>query len=247
MKKRLALMVALVAIIMVMPLWQGGEQAAAAEINVLPYYVAGNVGDSWTYTYVTPSGTPDFIVTLTRVTSGSFAGKFRLGDYVSPGGSTDWQIFDSDTNGINVYATGSAGIFNPPGQIGLLQPLNEMIVTPLPIPDNYWYFQQLASLTVPAGTFNDILVNIALDSNFGPNGANTSFGLDPVEVPYGVTHVEWMAAGIGVIQNVDIDAESGNLVYEFQLKATSVPLPTSLVMLGSGLLGLIGWRKFSIS
>jgi hypothetical protein len=243
-KKKIAVILALAALTLFLPVWGGGGKAAAENINILPYYAAGNVGDSWIYTYITPPGTPDFTVTLTQETSGPFVGKYRLGDYVLPGGSTEWQIFDLDASGINVYETASTGVFTPPGKIPAVLPLNEMFVNPLPIENNYWYLMKVSSLTVPAGTFNDVLLQIALDDRYDPNGANSFFGLDTNTVPHAVTHVEWMAAGFGVIQNVDIDAESGNLVYEYQLKATSVvPLPAPLVMLGSGLLGMLAFRK----
>ena len=240
MKKRSAVIVVLVALTLCLPFWPGGDQAAAAEINILPYYVTGNVGDYWTYAYVTPTGVPDFTFTLTQITSGPYTGKYRLGD------GTDNQIFDSDASGITVYEIGGT-VYSPPFKINALQPLE--VVFDSPNPDDAccpWYLQKLgSSLTVLAGTFNDVLIQFALDKTFGgPTKANDEFGLDHNAVPYGVTHVSWMAAGIGEIQNRDYD-EVGNELYEYQLKASSVPVPAPLVMLGSGLLGLLGWRKFS--
>jgi len=241
MRKRLAVIVAMVALTQCLPFWPGEGKAVAAEINILPYYVTGNVGDYWTYEYVTPSGTPDFTINLTQVTSGPFAGKYRLGD------GTAERIFDFDASGITIYELGST-VYSPPFKINALQPLEEVFDSPNPDDSCCpWYLQKLgSSLTVLAGTFDDVLIQFALDKTFGgPTSANTEFGLDPSEVPYGVTHVSWMAAGIGEIQNRDYD-EYGTMLYEYQLKATSVPLPAPLVMLGSGLLGLIGWRKLSI-
>jgi hypothetical protein len=235
-KKKIAVILAVVAI--TLPVWPSGQQAVAAEINILPYYVAGNVGDYWTYAYVTPPGTPDFTVTLTQVTSGPFTGKYRFGD------GTDYRIYDWDASGITVYEN-EGNVYSPPVKINALQPLDEVLDSPFTedacCP---WYFQKLgSSLTVLAGTFDDVLVQFALDKNFGgPTKANDEFGLDHTAVPYGVTHVSWMAAGIGEIQNRDYD-EFGTMLFEYQLKATSVPLPAPLVMLGSGLLGLLAFRK----
>ena len=54
MKKRLAVIITLAAITLFFPVWIGGQQARAADINILPYYVAGNVGDFWTYSFISP-------------------------------------------------------------------------------------------------------------------------------------------------------------------------------------------------
>ena len=79
------------------------------------------------------------------------------------------------------------------------------------------------------------------------NNANDSLynyiGL-PTDIDYGVTHISLMALGIGEILNVDIDAETGDSLFEYQLAATSVPLPAAWLLFGSGIIGLIGVRKF---
>ncbi len=241
MKKRLAVILVLVAITLILPVWAGGGKAFAETINIIPYYIGGGVGDSWTYTYTYNNQTPlpDFTVYLTQVSGGGWDSKYRWGDFVSPNGSS-YYIVDWDTNGINVYEA-DGNVFSPPGLIPATLPINEMFANPLGEANNYWYFQKLPSLTVSAGTFYDVLVHIALDDRFGPTTANDLFGLG--SLPYGVTHVEWMAAGIGTIQDRDYN-ETGNSPFEYQLTATTVPLPPSLVFLGSGLLGLVGWRRF---
>jgi hypothetical protein len=234
-KKRLTVILAVVAI--ALTVWPGGQKAVAAEINILPYFVAGDVGDYWTYAFVTPPGVPDFTLTLTQVGSGPLTGKYRLGD------GTDWRIYDWDASGINVYET-SGTVYSPPVRFDVVQ--LDAIVDPFPDGDEHVHvFQKLASsLTVLAGTFDDVLIDIILTKDFGPSSANAEFGLDPVAIPYQVTHVWWYAAGIGEIQNRDYEhSEGGPMLFEYQLKATSVPLPPSIVLLGSGLLGLLAFRK----
>jgi hypothetical protein len=251
MQKRLAVIVAVVAI-MCLTGWVGGQkEAAAAEINILPYYVAGSVGDSWTYSFIFidpayPS-TPDFTVNLTQVTSGDLAGKYRIGDFLDiiDAPHIRWSFVDWDASGINIYATESTA-FSPPVKIAAMQPLDVM-VNPVPDGDEHVHvFQKLASsLTVLAGTFEDVLVDITLTKLFGPSSANDEFDLDHAAVPYQVTHVVWYAAGIGEIQNRDYEpSEEGPMLFEYQLQATSVvPVPAPLVMLGSGLLGMLAFRK----
>jgi hypothetical protein len=242
MRKKLLVIVALVAVILCLPIWQGADRAVAAEINILPYFVPGNVGDYWTYAFISPMGQPDFTANLTKVTSGPLVDKYRLGDYVDIIDTPHLQytILDWDAAGIYVYESETAS-FSPPVTVNAMQPLDAVTANPFPGADGLWYFQKLSSLTVLAGTFNDVLVHLDLSTIFGPTSANAEFGLDPA-IPYGVTHVEWLAAGIGEIQNRDYD-EFGNMLFEYQLKATNVPLPPSLVLLGSGLLGLLAARR----
>ena len=247
MKRGLAIMVALVAFMLLLQGGLAGQKAVAAEINILPYWVAGNDGDYWEYSFISPVGTPDFTVKLAKVTSGDFAGKYRSGDWVDiiDAPHIRWSIVDWDAGGLNIYETQS-GILIPKVTIGAVQKLDEVVANPVPGDTALWYFQKLgSSLPVFAGTFDDVLVFINLATWFGPTSANADFGLEAI--PYGVTHVTWMAAGIGEIQNRDYD-QYGNVLFEYQLKVSSVPLPTSVVFLGSGLLGLsaIGRkRKFS--
>jgi hypothetical protein len=239
MSKKLLVIVALVAVILCLPIWQGADRAVAAEINILPYYIGNsNVGDYWNYDYVLPIGLPGFTNTLTQESSGLY----RLGSSASPL-IFPQAIFDYDSSGIYIYEEGST-VYSPPVKLDALQPLNDA--------SSVEYFQKLgSSLTVLAGTFDDVLLSISLDKDYAPNISNDIFGLDRATIPYAVTHVRWRAAGIGEIQELDIDSATGIPVYEFQLKATSVndstvPLPPSLVLLGSGLLGLIGWRKLAV-
>jgi hypothetical protein len=209
----------LVAITLFFPVWIGGQQARATDINILPYYVAGNVGDFWTYAFISPQGQDDFTAYLTRVTSGLLAGKYRLGNYMDIIDSPHEQyfIFDLYAGGINVYAT-ELGVLPQPVTINAVQKLDAVVPSPFPGDTSPWYFQKIPSLTVLAGTFHDVLVHISLGT-FGPTKANTTFGLD--NLSQGVTHVEWMAAGRGKIQDRDYN-DQGDILFEYQLKDTSV-------------------------
>lgn len=55
-------------------------------------------------------------------------------------------------------------------------------------------YEIVNSFTVPAGTFNDVLVVIALDDRYPSNFVNSDFGLDPAIIQ-GVTDVIWFARG----------------------------------------------------
>jgi len=240
MTNRFTLIRALVTMALSLSIFQSA-QPAAADINILPYYINGAVGDSWTYTFKF-SPEDDFTVKLTLVDSGVWFGKYRMGDFVDiidvP--HLQYHIADWDSTGITVYAT-ERGVLSTPVKLDAVQPFDTIIANPFSDDEDVWYVQKLSSLTVAAGTFYDGLVLLHLDTTFGPTRAIDAFGLDPT-IAYGVTHVEWMAAGIGRIQDRDYN-ELGTMLFEYQLKATSVPLPGSLLLLGSGLAGLIGLRR----
>jgi hypothetical protein len=216
-KKKLAVIAMLVAITLFFPVWIGGQQARATDINILPYYAAGHVGDFWTYAFISPQGQDDFTAYLTQVTSG--LGKYRLGNYIDiidlP--REQFFIFDLTAGGIIVYAT-ELGPLPQPVTMNAVQKLDEVVSSPFPGDTSPWYFQRIPSLTVLAGTFHDVLVHITL-GDFPPTKANDDFGLQ--KLSQGVTHVEWLAAGKGKIQDRDYN-DQGDILFEYQLKATSV-------------------------
>lgn len=242
MKNRLALVAALVTVALVLPGWRVVPPANASDVNILPYFVAGAAGDSWTYTFKFPPE-DDFTVKLTQVDSGVWAGKYRLGDFIdiidTP--HEQYHIADWDSTGITIYAS-ELGDLSTPVKLEAMQPLETVIPNLFFGSEDDWYFQKVASLIVPAGTFYDVLVLLHLDTTFGTTSANAEFGLDPTIITQGVTHVEWMAAGIGRIQDRDYNS-SGDKLFEYQLQSTTVPLPGTLLLLGTGLLGLVGLNR----
>jgi len=66
----------------------------------------------------------------------------------------------------------------------------------------------MTRLTVPAGTYYDVLLKIDLDKSFGRNNANDFFGL-PGSITYGVTNADWSARHVGTLQDMDFDANTG--------------------------------------
>ena len=53
----------------------------AGVVNIVDYMACGKDGDLWTYNYTVPPGTPGFTVSMVRLTEGTYAGKFKLGDW----------------------------------------------------------------------------------------------------------------------------------------------------------------------
>jgi hypothetical protein len=83
------------------------------------------------------------------------------------------------------------------------------------------------SVTVPAGTFTDVIVDIGLDRDLlnhgcGPNSVNQRLGLDPVAVPYAVTEIWWIVPGVGVVKANDVDACTGEESEMFTLVSYSI-------------------------
>jgi hypothetical protein len=237
----------------------GLQPVRGETINIIPYYVTGGEGASWTYEYDTNYSSPTpsaFTVTQTQVTSGIYAGLSQIGNYVNPDNSINWRIFDADANSISLYANQN-GAFSPsPTVVNGTVTLDEFVTSPFPNNEEMvvYFTTTTEELSTPAGTFNDLLVYVVFDTNYPNNNneSNTALeeNLNMAPSEYNVTHLSVLACGIGEVLNIDFDAATGNILSEYMLTNTNLsqcpgtPLPSTLLCLVSGLLGLAGWRRF---
>ena len=107
------------------------------------------------------------------------------------------------------------------------------------------YLDIIPSVTVPAGTFTDVLRISWLDDKFDANSVNSSFGIDPL-INQGVTDVDWYALGVGTIGYLGVRAEDGTFDGGEELisySVSSVPIPAAAWLFSTGLLGLIGFAR----
>lgn len=194
----------------------------AATINLADYWFCRGVGDSWTFGYTNPLGALDFTVAITRVTSDPYAGKLRMGDFREPNGFTWYQIVSYDASYFYLYYSSKNNqTYNPAVQMPLTYELETMVANPANPATGAWYFKKLDKLTVPAGTYTNILLKLDLDKNYGPNVANNLFGL-PTSITYGVTHAGWYGRYAGELQDMDFDALTGAIGDTYTLKSTNV-------------------------
>ena len=189
-------------------------------VNLYDYmpFFTGKINDFWIYSNVFPAGISDFTVTLSPISSGEHAGKYRLGNYEKSGYSWGW-IFEKELSGdLLVYQDASMTPLDPPVEFPGTVQLETIIDHPNSNLSTKWYFKRGDVLTVAAGTFDDFLMLIELDPAYGPNSVNTALGLDPADVPYGVTTIVAYAMGIGEIMRLFVDPATGNIDYHWELK-----------------------------
>jgi len=203
--------------------------ADAASVHPVDYYVAGSPGDTWTYQDNLNVG--GFTWTLSEISTGPNAGRHRLG-----GAADDYIIYDVAGNVLTAYET-EDGPLTPPvvfpetmqtEQYYSLAPGTELILLSLP------------SVTVAAGTFNDVILTVGLDSAYAPNAFNSFFGLSAYGITAAVTDISWDAGGIGLVKWMGVEALTAAVDVDFELASTTVvPLPAAVWLFGSGLLGLV--------
>jgi hypothetical protein len=196
-------------------------QAHSANIDLHDYWMT-TAGQWSRFSYSYPPGFPGFTVKLTIERSGDYAGHYRGGDFITPDPSRYiWVIFDWDATSMVLFATPD-GKIDPPVHLPRILPLNQMIDNPLEA-DVAWYFTKLPSLTMPAGIFQDVLVWFNLDKKTKPNPVNAQYGLS--SLPYGITGVEWYGRGVGQLQELDVDAGTGEPRWLFALQAYGFKKP----------------------
>lgn len=204
-------------------------------VNLTDYDKLSPIGSWWKYSYIYPSGQNDFSVSITKITSGPYIGKLRMGDwyeYHPTGTEIRWMVYDIfEENAILYEESGQA--YDPPLVVNINELVHELecFVNCSVYPGFYSkpnYMRKEEKITVLAGTFYDILIEFNIDSEKGypPNSSNYIYGLDPVKVPYAVTHIRWKAKNIGLVKCVDIDSETGEIMHQYELKSSYVPSPS---------------------
>jgi hypothetical protein len=204
-------------------------QAHSAIVDLHDYWMT-TAGQWSVFTYSYPPGFPNMTVSLTVEKAGDYAGHYWSGDFVTPDSHRyRWVIFDWDATSMIIYATPD-GKIDPPTHLPRILPLDQMIDNPLEA-DVAWYFTKLLSLTVPAGIFQDVLVWFDLDKTTGPNSVNAQYGLS--SLPYGINGAQWYGRNVGQLQELHVDADSGETQWLFALQAYGFkkPLPPFLLLL----------------
>jgi len=195
--------------------------AQAATVDLFDYMIPTPLKRWCNYTYLSPVGFSGFTLRVSPITSGKYAGKYYWGDWNLPGNETDaWRIISWDATQVYMWASQLGGDFPNAVIIPRIPPLDTIVPTPTPDAADYpWYYTFRSSLTVPAGTFNDVLLDLALDINYPPNSMNAYLGLNSIPA---ITYVTYYAKGIGEIWNADIDAATGDIRYNYVLVSTGV-------------------------
>jgi hypothetical protein len=251
MKKVLTLALAVLVLLLALGLTPLNAQAGST-INIVSYYATGGDGDWWEYRYtIEPASTtnPNFSSPFTVTQTRSASGILTQGSWILPDKSTTYY---ASADATHLYLYDASG--NLVSTVDCQVESGPLIDSPFPGNEGMRaYFTLISSYTGTFQTFANVLVYVVLDTNYGATGAtdfvNKLFGIDIPDSEWGLTHVSALARGIGEIINIDFDAESGALLWQYELAATSVqaPAPGTLVLLGSGLSSLVlfGRRKMT--
>ena len=182
--------------------------APASTIMHVDYLPAGNVGDTWDYI---DTDVMQFTWELTEITQGPNAGRLKLGN------DSSGVVFDVSGNVVRFYEIDNFPLVPPlvfleSYETGVYYTIGESEVVFLIIP----------SITIQAGTFENVLVHLWLDSEFPPNSVNDQFGLSGFGITAAVTDVEWWAKDIGLLKFMGINSVDGSDDGGYELLSTTV-------------------------
>jgi len=207
---------------------------SAAPIMQSDYLVAGDIGDTWTYENIFGS---QFTNSLSKIDSGVNAGRFNLGN------GTNGILYDVINNAVTWYEIDNTPL-TPIASFSESYETGQYYSIGSPGPNDYEFmFLTLPSLTVKAGTFDDVLVQVWLDSSYGPNSINSLFNLDSYGITAAVTDVDWWARDVGLLAYMGVQAEDGVIDGGYELVRTSLPEPGTLLLFSFSI-GLVGLHKY---
>jgi hypothetical protein len=221
--------------VMLLVLLVAGTETLAADIHFSDYFFPTPLSRACRYIYSTPSGYPGFTVTVTKLTSGPYAGHYRWGDYNIPEGEEAvWRIADFEkSNYIQsylLYADSLMGELEEPARI---QATYETEIShPSPIPGSsgiYWFFRVYSSVQVLGKTYQDAMLWVVFDSKYPATVINTNLGL-PTDHGMVSTYTLY-AKGIGELVHTSA-ASDGSVRYQYGLQSTGTShSPTGLSLL----------------
>jgi probable HAF family extracellular repeat protein len=199
-----------------------GTVANIGPVNLTNYFIPKPLSRWCRYSYLNPPGFPGFTLRFTRLASGNYAGKYYNGDWNTPEDElAKWRILSWDEKSFYAYADSQIGDLPEPATFPTSYFLNFKLDDPLPYSGGlYWYFKTLPSLTVAAGTFEDVLIFIVLDHTYPPNAMNDALGLNRIEISKAVTSVTYYGRAIGELKMMDVDAQTGDIRFSYELQST---------------------------
>lgn len=212
------------AILLAMALMGLTPQArGGGSINLVDYWFPGGNGSTWTYEYTNaPAGSlnftnqPFFTVTQTLGNYGGYTNIYQIGDYLSPDGQPSRQYISISKNKRTIYSYGNAdGFYSEPETLGAVWKVGNAVELISGNANTLNYLMTRTQITVPAGTFSGVLVQVSLDPAFQPNSGNYLLGINVPNAA--VTHVTWTVKGVGKVMDVDVDAASGDIVSVYWL------------------------------
>ncbi len=114
-------------------------------VNLLDYFISDPLSRWCRYSYLTPAGFPGFTLRFTPITSGKYAGKYRMGDWNTPEDELAvWRLHCElgVQQSLFVYADSQIGELPSPASFSTVFPMNTATPNPLPnTPGLYWYFK----------------------------------------------------------------------------------------------------------